>query len=1181
MWKEFFSGTGIFPFPMNNKIEIKSGMMQGILHYTSSLCHGFIQEVCAKLQHRFLNGKKIPNVITIIQGSDDSAEMISLSGLKSSSLCQLGTTMLIWKEKLARHFSIFTSTAKSCIGSIDLVEYNSEWYLGTSSIKPTFRWVSACLEVGVVEKFIDRLHHFYGSITDVLSGGGKVLEVAVIQICQAWMHYHMLGLSSHKLSIKTSEMLILCKDPALGYFPLDPDVSAGICGVNFQLYKLFKDTRFGYGLRGLNLQTTEIDMFEEDSKDPSLSRSLRRIKLKFGNNKLFTNILRRMEIPDLEELISEVENNPTILYYPERSWDRSISRIYMKVFEPGVKESLSKHSATARILSASAYLISSPCLINFELDTKVSLYRSLHNYVIKSISGSLRKRSIQQIFIHHLEYKNLLVDIESLQSKHILTRAHMKARTKQKLLIFDRQSNDVPILEMCKQAWFDNGKTGFSKTQFWIKWKELKTRYTFLHDKRANTKENLNFNEVQLKNFLDSLTERPRHITLMDSTAKGSSVYSAMTRIYWSNTKLVTEQSLETHETVSSLRSQVFSILSYWCSDAEKQHKIHKLLTESEILSKDTVPNRLSKLLMITKWRKGLDKQKIIEEIVQDSIGFVGAFTISQRGYGKNREGLGEWKGKCLDSSIKMLFMGPVCTNITVSNLFRSKEIGQHLIDLIKTFQSSFPDELLPSNHWLTENGKINGGKGSQRAIPIELDPDLKVTIFDDFSKCHWDWDFSNCRIRLRASLSSDAKVTFLSDTFGSYEWDSIYPINDDTFREWSSSIPIKLEDLEQEFSNLFNGRFPDVAKELQSIKKLKSSSGWELMNFRKSLLRYSKILSTAFTSSDIEPDLEIDADDILSELNETDLEFIQQLNTGKIDIDIGLFDDLVQTGTDDYVFDLDDDTLRNMESTIEMLLSSSDHKKEISEGREDMPVTNRYFSNLETLSRMTTGNTLAKSYQIMVDNPHIKCSGLLGKILSLMTLRPCTRSAASKLEADLISKEDSIASLTTSLRTERDLLNISREDLIQSIESLEATISSAPTILKSSYMETLQRFRRVLALRDHPPSPVSFDDLPSSNLLIDLKPWIKKISNKLDYVCTLSDSFFIPIIRNLLDEHIEAMVLNGTLTEYEMGLYRESISKPLVSTLLLDVLANWLSITIESANYVTGDNLTDVFRLD
>jgi hypothetical protein len=189
MRDEFFSGTGIFKDAISNRMTIKSGMMQGILHYTSSFVHGIIQEAMVVLQTRVMNYKGVTSVITMAQGSDDSAELISLSGRPTRELMGLSVTMLHWKENVSRHIGIYTSRAKSCIGSSDMIEYNSEWYTRRSSIMPTFRWVSACLEVGVVEKFIDRVHNFYGTATNVIEAGGKILETAIVQECQAWMHY--------------------------------------------------------------------------------------------------------------------------------------------------------------------------------------------------------------------------------------------------------------------------------------------------------------------------------------------------------------------------------------------------------------------------------------------------------------------------------------------------------------------------------------------------------------------------------------------------------------------------------------------------------------------------------------------------------------------------------------------------------------------------------------------------------------------------------------------------------------------------------------------------------------------------------------------------------------------------------------------------------------------------------
>jgi len=51
--------------------------------------------------------------------------------------------------------------------------------------------------------------------------------------------------------------------------------------------------------------------------------------------------------------------------------------------------------------------------------------------------------------------------------------------------VFDRVINDIPIIEMCKEKWFGDGRTGLTRRQFDIKWKELTSKFRFIADSRT------------------------------------------------------------------------------------------------------------------------------------------------------------------------------------------------------------------------------------------------------------------------------------------------------------------------------------------------------------------------------------------------------------------------------------------------------------------------------------------------------------------------------------------------------------------------------------------------------------------------------------------------------------------------------------------------------------------------
>jgi len=800
MKKEFFNGNGIFTQQQSNKMTIKSGMMQGILHYTSSLTHAVIQEVMRKLQKDYLKRRNVESFITVVQGSDDSAEVLSLKGEPTKSKIRLANTMLHWKEQVSKHFSIYTSRAKSSVGTLDLVEYNSEWMIRSNVVKPTFRWVSACMETTVTERFIDRIRINYNVSSQVLEGGGKVLEVATIQICQAWMHYLLIGLHTSDLAHIASSELMENLDPALGYYPLDSDYCAGITGVEFQLYKMFKSTSFGKGMSFANIHDPNVYTIEDESPDMSVSKSLRSVRIKFSNMKLWQNQMRQMNVPDLEQILQKVDENPFLIYVRHKSWNESKYSIYLKMFQPGVKESLSRHSATARIMSASAYILSRPCVSIYTQSGPmvVSLLYAIAYFNVKRKSQV--KLKPEEVFTHASEYGEVLSYIEDIEEKSTLIMAKFRTRTKQKIAVFERVLDDVPLIDLCKKKWFDLGKLPLSKRQFESFWQEAKMKYPFIKDSRLETKEILNMHDLELKNFLEGVTSKPRNIVLLDTSAKSASLFSSMTRIFWNGIKIVIPGKSDDEESSYSLRSKLFTILTSWLSDDMKKRKIKSIIKNSSLLGGKLVPSRVKMLRVFYRWFNDVDKGSIIRYISEERLGSVGFFTKRQEGWGKNRKGYGEWRGKCLDCSVVIKMMGNECTRIELNKLTNLKVLGPMLLELTNSFSLVPQERIAFSEHWLSPSGKLLGGAGKNSYIPVKVRPELVVDIIDQISKYNWNWEITESRIKLVAELNLDQKLTILSDNFSSRDWDSEFKINDDELlQNWSSGTPIPLELIENE----------------------------------------------------------------------------------------------------------------------------------------------------------------------------------------------------------------------------------------------------------------------------------------------------------------------------------------------------------------------------------------------
>ncbi|UFE16634.1 RNA-dependent RNA polymerase [Brassica campestris chinensis coguvirus 1] len=1171
MRDEFNNGKGIFKQVHSNKMFIRSGMMQGILHYTSSFTHAVIQEVMKKVQLSYLKFRGVKAAITVVQGSDDSAELISFEGNATKNKVRLATTMLHWKEKMSKYFSIYTSRAKSSIGTLDLIEYNSEWYVRTNIVKPTFRWASACLHTTVTERFIDRIRINYNVSSQVLEGGGKIFEVAMLQLCQAWLHYMLIGMHTSDLSEEVCHELIKMKDPSLGYYPLDSDYIAGITGVEFQLYNLVSKSNYGVGLSFSNLHEPTTRVEEDEIHDQSVSLALRSIVVSFSDAKLWREQVRRMNVPDLEKLVEEVEQNPYLIYALHKSWEEAKYSIFLKMFQPGVKESISKHAAAARIMSASAYMISRPCVSMIILGErkKMSLLKAI--YYQQVMNAGKRKAPIDNIFMHSNEYGEILDYIEELETNSSFINAKFKTRSKQKICVFEKAIDDIPIIDLCRKNWFGLGKLPLSKRQVRSFWEEAKLKYPFLDDDRKKTKEILNMNEVELKNFLESITSKPRHIVLLDTSAKSASLYNSITRVFWTGTKIVIKGVSDIEESSFALRSRIFSIVSSWYTHEIKLKKVCDMILRSSLLCKLKVPSRVLKLKVLHKWLTTRDKNAVSRYINSEKLGSVGFFTSRQTGWGENRKGVGEWRGRVLDIPVVIKMDGNECTKIGVQRLSDLRQLGSSLIDLVTSFCLVEPTEKLESEHWISMSGRITGGHGRCEGIPLFVVHDLDVSIVDKVIDYPWELNIANNRIRLVAKYTTNLKITLLSVPFSSRDWDPAFPIHgDDLLTPWSSGTPMPISLIESEIDSILpqnvGWRLVMHRKRFTHVTK----SGWNLGEFisvlNKQTVKDYEIPTPhdPFDNPAITDDYYDDSAELDAFLDDMNCDIQTQL---KVDFTTEFND---ENDSDVDLFDLNPLMIERLEA--QLALFDINITKEYNEytNSTTMPKSNLCFFNLDRMSHLMFG---ASGFEDLVRNfiaiDTLKATGLLGKLLLFFTGRDCSQELDGSQNSELLLAESDAESLMRIMADENDLGSLSIERIESYIPLLDTAILSTEGIYRNRFVKSREKFMTAINILNRTRHDAScLLGLRTDKVILTLKPILLQYDLIDKNFRSLPDGVFIKVIKNQLECMVDEKFEEGFLSGGEQSGYREAIRKTWLTSGFIDVIAIKYLISISCGGY-------------
>jgi len=1137
-------GSGIFTQRLGNKIEIQSGMFQGILHRTSSLYHTMIQEVCKRLVENLINHRLMKQChVSIVQGSDDSGMMISLQGPLSIQGMRLCKTLLLWKEYIAAHVSIYTNLCKTSSGTHDLIEYNSEWHSRHKIIKPTFRWVSACMEISVNERFIDRLRIFNNILSQCLEGGATTLECSVIQLNQCAMHYILLGFQTQDTSDMVWSELSQYPDPVCGFFPCDFDIAAGVTGVEFQLYNLYLGTPYGGSLRD-RLSTDSQLSYSPDELPPYLKvKDLQSAKLKFSNMSIFQSFIRKLPLETYENAVQEIENDPLLLFGRHTSWAEDQPNLVLKVFSPGVKESISNMSPLLRMAASSSYVQNRPCFTLRGDSTKYNLWMLIKT--IKSLAQSKPKE--HEVFPLHSEFRRVRDMILEITRSSVLQDVVMKKTSKSKIVVFEVPGQEFPLIELCKRKWFGLGHIPLSSSQFRQKWEETMVRYEFLSaidglDGLHATCASLKMSVVECKSFIESLSSRTRSVVLYDSSSKSKSLSNSLSRIYWPNTKV--HHLSESNGEISRLRSHIFSLSSYWCSTKKKEDLLTKWLLECPQLHQvsTNIPPKGQKLKVFHDYLIGDSKTSLLSKIMALKQGSVGCFTSRQKGYGVHREGKGVWIGIVCGTPVLLEIEGDICTKIILKNMIESITLAKSIKRLISEFSCVIGTNNTPGVK-LTEKGVFSPGVGTA----IQINPNLEFKYANRIEEYDWKLTLSDYNLRLVVIDEASGRrleYTMLSDSFVSKDWleDCVVDIGDPLLAKWSRGELCLASELSVNVAKFIPSRRSEF---LKFTKRLKQSPSLGVFNYealRQALIGAFKLKihkNRVQTPHMSDPEIM----NIYSQVMSMDF----------ADEDEDDWANMMESGESDIVQKMSDSDMDDLKDIIDMLntVDKDEPFLEEVESSRIMPYSIRFFSNLNTLSSAQEGCDFQTLCDLCAKNENKVVAGLLGKIVSLVLKEfHIANEIDDFLEvADL---EMTASILSDSIKSEADLDKINLEDVKAKIDLIDSYINSSRDKPSESLLMSKKRYETILGLisRSAPSSSLNYDEL-----MPQIAKIIKQKQLKFHDQFPSLESLHATILSSLLcSEHNTAYL---TLPEYDQARIQSALTNHTMSSSLSNLIIN------------------------
>lgn len=1186
---EFYEGKGIFQVPMSNKMEIQSGMMQGILHYTSSLYHTMIQEVmkilvCSLARKRF----SLDIVCSVIQGSDDSGMMLGIKGKISKLKMFQCYTLMRLKEEVAKHLSIYWNVCKSSIGTIDLLEYNSEWFSRHQIMKPTFRWISACMELSVTERFIDRVRIFNQVLTQCLEGGASTLECSIVQLNQAWLHYLMLGIGFHVLGDLAATLLMDVQDPSLGFFPLDYDLSCGLPGVDHQMFILAKYCR--YSVTGVP-DDTALQYDYEGSNRQLIPQDLRSVRLRFGKLYIWKSLVDRLHLGSIESAIEAVQKDPLILFGRHSSWDEEIPNLILKIFSPGVKESLNNVSPTLRMMASSSYILTTECITTYNGD---ELVKSSLLQALKNKSNSRRPynspNTIRQCFPLHHEYDSFSTMIHKLSETSETFEQTFSRSSKEKVIIFEVAKNSIDLIDMCKRKWNLGGKVPLSSRQFEQSWGSLVLQFPFLKPTIAKTAETLKMTYVELKNFLESLTLKTRKITLQDSPAAHGGLNSTISRIYWPNVKVRSnEESL--NQDLLKLRSNLFSVMTYWYSDLTTEKMVSKHIISCKALRKpfNDIPHKYKKLKIMFDRLNGVDKLQLIENLKKIKLGTMGFFQQGQDIKRGVRTGSGTWVGQLMGIPVKIHLLDEFVTRIDIQHLSSSLLLGPMLAELVKEFKSQFSSNFFGSNLWLTTTGKlITRPEGKTFMIPVWIDKNLKIDIIKNLEINPWSIRVNNTTIRLvitEMNGLTPITYTILSDSISQREW---FPeisgdLMDEDLQDWNCSRPAQLQFLEEELSKSIPETAGQFYKMMKTINKQFTRRQWSIQNFKTkiiSLMMGWKEAKSSKMESQLEDSFsEANLEEVYKLLFDTSSYHLQQdiLQTNFSWAD-EVIEEEMEVSSNWIITPEMESSLLHLTKDLEEVYSHPD-AEEISDSQwMKMSFTNKFFQNIDKLSEIQTGFKFNELY-IQVKNEQVtKVNGLLGKIISLCTNRFVYGVPD---EIDTISSVDLLSETSRNVDTilsERDLENFSISSLRDSIAQFNSLSGTLTGLAAQELLKARDKYKRILNLKMSPAKVSELEDIDYPFIMNKIISFIQDHNiSKFSHHTGIDRNLRLSLIKLEMLDSCENRFNEGFISLHELSIFRENINRNEVSTYLIDALKFCYDITVDIESFKFTQNLDDI----
>lgn len=523
-WKGTKRGSEIFCLPGSQKTNCVSSMMQGILHYGSSVIHSIYldlwETVTRTMVRRYMKEAKIDyEMVSYTRcSSDDSGASVTIivpaylsevDKRKVSSVLNLAVSMKISGYK---YWSARNSVKSADFVTNGLIEFNSTWTIGNTMVCPVLKFVLGSQKLVVYGGLMERQDNLSNLRLQCLENGASISLVRKIHLAQSYMYHLSMGMnvmSGYEDHCAALERSLL---PHCGFFLFDPAEICGMGGMKLSVYQASRNSEKFSESMGVLFGRVGCSFNKEEGAQSGL-------RISFGDEKRKEKIFEEIGVTEEEIRKIAVEDARACFCQPRDSKE-ALEVLKLRLLSKDFESSISSdyQSDAFRLMS---YMTREPCFIaSHSVETMMGRRRYSHKVSLSSfvedVLASKADRSFEELKPMIYPDMDVMDELLSVCDRvKELRRSEMgpKRRVYRKLTVVPRyRASTERVISCMRKLWFSVGNVSQKlATKVFV---EVKEKLPWLREDYESTLKCSPFETyLSVRNFLMEMDSNARRIS--------------------------------------------------------------------------------------------------------------------------------------------------------------------------------------------------------------------------------------------------------------------------------------------------------------------------------------------------------------------------------------------------------------------------------------------------------------------------------------------------------------------------------------------------------------------------------------------------------------------------------------------------------------------------------------------